>query len=526
MPSGCPDAPRSASAADLAGWLARYPDHPDAPALYAALLTRLDRGTAPPPAPAVTSLAPDPRSGAAPEEDDPAATRLPRNAGLDRQMGRLAQAGDADVALRLLARVRGLDRLYGGQLRAEIAQALFAQGRDEAALRTAQEAFRQTGGQTGLAGYVAGLAAWRLDRPDVAQPMFEAASHAAFASASLRAGAAFWAGRAHLRNGEPALYRPWLRQAAEARHTFYGLLARRILGGSPPRPTSRDTLGAADGEALMALPGGRRALALIQVGQIGRAEAELRTLWPAVRGDAALSGAVLRVAEAANLTDLAAQLAGLIETSDGQPHDDARFPMPVLRPAGGFRIDPAMVYALTRLESNFEPNIVSSGGARGLMQLLPLTASYMSGDGGGALALNARRLHDPGTNLALGQTYVQYLAASDVVKGDLIRLLASYNAGTASFARMSSAIPRPTIRCCSWRASRTARRAPTCRARWRSPGSTPHGCSARAEPGRVGRRRLAAASTAWPSTATCSRGCTDVAVDRRACRSCPSASPC
>ena len=69
----------------------------------------------------------------------------------------------------------------------------------------------------------------------------------------------------------------------------------------------------------------------------------------AVQANPALAGAILRVAEAAGMMDFAAQIAGIIETADGRPHDDARFPIPALRPAGGFRLDPALVYALTRL---------------------------------------------------------------------------------------------------------------------------------------------------------------------------------
>ena len=429
-------------AADLAAWLARYPDHPDATAIHALLVSRLKPGVTPPAAPAVASLSPDPPSGAAPEEDEPAKVTLSRNAMLDRFMHKLAHAGSSATALRMLGKVKGLDPLYGGQLRAEIAQALFTQGQDEQALRLAQAVIQMTAGRIGLAGYVGGLAAWRLNRPEVAQPLFDVASQAEFASTSLRAGAAFWAARAHVRNRDAAAWRPLMRQAAEARHTFYGLLARRSLGLADSAPAPRDTLGDADGAMLMANPHGRRALALLQVGQSRRAEAELRCMWPAVAGDAAQSGAVMRVAEAAGLTDFAAQLAGLIETAEGRPHDDARFPLPSLRPAGGFRVDPALVYALTRLESNFEPNVVSSEGARGLMQLMPVTASYMSGDGGSALALNAKRLHDPATNLSLGQTYVLYLASSDWVKGDLIRLLASWNSGPTSFARMADGIPR------------------------------------------------------------------------------------
>ncbi len=432
-----------ATAAELASWLAQYPDHPDAAALHALLLSRLAVGAPRPPAPDLPMLPPDLPAAAAPEENEPPQRHLSRNPLLDLTIRERMRDGNTDSALRLLARTKGLDALYGNQLRAEIAQGLFTRGRDEEALRLAQTALRQSSGRIGLAGYVGGLAAWRLERTTEAQPLFEAASRAEIASTSLRSGASFWAARAHLRNRDPAGYRPWMGQAADAHHTFYGLLARRILGLGMPAQDSRDTLGAADTDALMVYPHGRRAFALLQVGQTRRAEAELRCLWAQVSGDPALSGAVLRVAEAAGLLDLSAQLAGLIETAEGRPHDDARFPIPNLRPAGGFHMDPALVYALTRLESNFDPDAVSRVGARGLMQVMPMTASYMTGNGDTAAHTYARRLHDPATNLSIGQSYVIYLANMDGVSSDLIRLLASYNAGPTSFARMAGNI-RPS----------------------------------------------------------------------------------
>ena len=432
--------PAQMTAAELATWLTQYPDHPDAAAIHTLLLSRLAIGAPPPPAPELVMLQPDPPAAAAPEEADPQQRHIPRNPLLDWTVRERTRGGEIDSALTLLTRTKGLDALYGSQLRAEIAQSLFTKGRDEQALRLAQSALRQSGGRIGLAGYIGGLAAWRLDRTDEAQPLFEAASRAEIASTSLRSGAAFWTARAHLRNRDPAGYRPWMRQAATAQHTFYGLLARRILGLRTPTEMGRDTLGAADTDALMANPHGRRAFALLQIGQTKRAEAELRCLWPQISGNPALSGAVLRVAESAGLLDLSAQLAELIETAEGRPHDDARFPIPSLRPTGGFRMDPALVYALTRLESNFDPDAVSSVGARGLMQVMPMTASYMTGNGDTAQHTYARRLHDPATNLSIGQSYVIYLSSMDIVNSDLIRLLASYNAGPTSFARMASSI--------------------------------------------------------------------------------------
>jgi soluble lytic murein transglycosylase-like protein len=109
---------------------------------------------------------------------------------------------------------------------------------------------------------------------------------------------------------------------------------------------------------------------------------------------------------------------------------------PALRPAGGFRIDPALVYAVARVESNFNPAAVSAAGARGLMQLMPETAAYIGGGG----YQNVLRLHDPAVNLHLGQKYLAYLAGVDGVGNDLIRVLASYNSGPGLFQRWAASI--------------------------------------------------------------------------------------
>jgi soluble lytic murein transglycosylase-like protein len=183
-------------------------------------------------------------------------------------------------------------------------------------------------------------------------------------------------------------------------------------------------LSTADVEAVGNLAGGARAFALLEIGQPDRAEAELRALWPAMRDDGPLRDALRRVAREAGFSDLAAEIATAVQAADGRPRDFDRFPVPRLRPRGGFKVDPALIYALTRLESNFDPSAVSPVGARGLMQLMPETAGYIAGEG-----VSGDRLRDPALNLDLGQRYVSHLAALDVVSGDLLRLLASYNAG-------------------------------------------------------------------------------------------------
>jgi soluble lytic murein transglycosylase-like protein len=269
--------------------------------------------------------------------------------------------------------------------------------------------------------------------------MFEHAWGAEIATSAQRAGAAFWAARAHLRLGDSHAYLDWLARAAEERRTFYGLIASRALGlAAAAEEHGRETLAEADIAAIAAHPSGHRAFALLQIGQTERAEAELRLMWPAAMDSPALARALMLVAEQAGLPNLAAHMADIAQAADGRPRERTRFAIPRLRPAGGFTADPALVYAIARTESNFDPDVVSPAGARGLMQLMPATARYLLGDADPAEV--RRRLDNPAANLELGQRYLNYLSATDIVAGDKIRLLASYNSGPTAFSRWSAAI--------------------------------------------------------------------------------------
>lgn len=423
--------PLSPSAEDLRAWLARYGDQPDAPRLHALLASLVPQGAPLPPAPEEAALPED--GEAVPEEREPPSRGFARNPVLDRDVRERAFAGDTRGALQQVRRTRGMTPAYAAALRADIALALFRRGEDAAAFRMASEAARGGHEKTGRAAFAAGLAAWGLRRYEVALPYFEAAARAEGAAAVARASAAFWTARAAVRARRPQLYVPWMLQAAQEPRTFHGLLARRALGLTPGFAWhgAESESGAA---ALSESAGGWRALALLQVGQGARAEAELRALWPAARGNAALVGAMLTVASRAGMTNLGAQLAGLAQGADGRPRDLQRFPLPQLQPAQGFRVDPALLYGLARQESNFDPAAVSRAGARGLLQVMPATAAYVAGDPS-FRAEGAARLHDPGTSLEIGQRYLLQLAGQDSVQGDLIRLLAAYNAGPGNLAR-------------------------------------------------------------------------------------------
>ena len=420
---------------ELSEWLSQYPDLPDAPAIHALLLTRAPKGVDLPPAPRSVVLHRFAETETVPEDIDPPRKDLIRDPILDRNVLDRAQRGNTAAALNLIAPTHGIPAAYAAQLRAEVAQQLFIRNQDADALRVAQAALRDTAApdQPSLAFYTGGLAAWRLNRIALARELFQGGATASSTSARLHAASAFWASRANRAMHDAVGTVKWLRVAAAERLTLHGLLARRILRMDAGLFPGRELLSQADVDAIAATPQGRRAFALMQIGQMERAEAELQALWTDTETDPIFGRSVMMVASAAGFADSAAQMAALLQSHDGHQHDELRFPMPRLHPAGGFTVDPTLVYALTRIESNFNSGAVSPAGARGLMQIMPVTAQYITGD----LFFEPERLHEASSNLEIGQRYLTYLSRQDGISSDLLRILASYNSGPGNFLRWS-----------------------------------------------------------------------------------------
>jgi soluble lytic murein transglycosylase-like protein len=134
---------------------------------------------------------------------------------------------------------------------------------------------------------------------------------------------------------------------------------------------------------------------------------------------------MLAVSYAGGMPGLAVSLGGRIEARDGRYLDSADYPLPDWRPTSGWSIDRALLLAIARQESSFNPKAKSPCGAVGLMQLMPSTARSMG----------AGKLTDPQVNLELGQRYVHRLLDDDTVKGNLLFLAASYNSGPGNVAR-------------------------------------------------------------------------------------------
>ncbi len=284
--------------------------------------------------------------------------------------------------------------------------------------------------------FLHGLTNWEHGDIEAAQPLFVQAAKMENISDDDRAAAQFWSARAALRLRQPGDYLNWLRQASWADDSFYGMLAGRLLGQGFGPTGIAATLTEADITAVDAAPDGHLAFALLQLGQTGEAATALRALWPGMQNDVGFAHSVMAVAAHAGLLDIAIAIAGQTPIADNEIAD-ARLPLPALHPNGGFTVDPPLVYALTRTESGFDSQAVSPAGARGLMQLMPVTAHFIARNQGIAGAAS-----DPSANLALGQGYIHYLGEQPGINENLLAILASYNAGPNAAADWYGALQK------------------------------------------------------------------------------------
>ena len=94
-----------------------------------------------------------------------------------------------------------------------------------------------------------------------------------------------------------------------------------------------------------------------------------------------------------------------------------------------YRVDADLIFSVIAAESSFNPRAVSRRGARGLMQLLPATATR----------LGVKNIFDPAQNIDAGTRYLRDLMV--LYQGDLVLTLAAYNAGPGAVQRYGHVPP-------------------------------------------------------------------------------------
>jgi soluble lytic murein transglycosylase len=109
--------------------------------------------------------------------------------------------------------------------------------------------------------------------------------------------------------------------------------------------------------------------------------------------------------------------------------DNSSYDTLILHHSNLYGIDPSLVKAVVKAESNFNPNAISPKGAQGLMQLMPDTSKLMK----------VENPFDPNENIKGGTKYLKYL--EETFQGDLELILAAYNAGPSKVVEHKMNVP-------------------------------------------------------------------------------------
>lgn len=240
----------------------------------------------------------------------------------------------------------------------------------------------------------------------------------------------YWEAYAYSKLGRAPQMRTVMRAIANEYDDYYGLLAKAHAGielsltRREPEPELLARLGA-DPDVRMA----------IALGLSGRT-ATARNIWKYLRRELD-SSELLAIAAIAAANGW---LLGSVNAADTVPPElsdhQLRFPVihqdSVNKYSDDFGLNPAMIYAIMRQESRFNPKAVSSSGARGLMQVMPKTASAVARRYK-YTRYNKSRLFLPNTNLIIASSYLADL--EEMMDEDPVYVSASYNAGENAVKR-------------------------------------------------------------------------------------------
>lgn len=370
-------------------------------------------------------------------EDDGALAARPADIGWAYEQARLLRRRDRDAeAAAVWAAAERLplppDAEAARAIWAErqvLARKLLRLGQEREAYRTAAgHGIAAPGEPRQEAEFLAGfIALRRLNDPATAERHFTQLGQDS-RSVITRARSAYWQGRALEARGDRAGARARYGAGAELPVAFYGQLSALALGESTAQLSARvlrapappvTTPRAAD---FAARELARAVLTLADLGDTRRARIFLLRLED-MANDGTDRMLAARLANHIGRPDHAvwvarrAGAAGDIILPEGWP---TPYRPPVTTP------EPAFIHAITRQESNFDTEAVSGANARGLMQLLPSTATLVARRLGTQVSV-AQLTQSPETNMRLGAAYLEQML--ERYAGALPLAAAAYNAG-------------------------------------------------------------------------------------------------
>lgn len=353
-----------------------------------------------------------------------------------RSLYRRGRREEAVAAWERAARLPGRDAAYASYLVADVAH-------DAGRIEEAARGYAATVERFPLSAY-AGTSLFRLALLDlVAGRAGRAAARFAeyrrrFPGGNWDRASRYWEGRALEAAGMPERARPLYAVLAAADPTdFYGVRAAERAGldpwtglppGPPPGPVPRGWRERVE-----------RASLLRELGWRHRGVAELRAGRGALPPTAPERLLLAETLNAGGWTWQGTAEARAARSLAGGEWTErllrAAYPLPwrsAIEAAAAERgIEPALIAALAYRESLFDPQVVSSAGAVGLLQLLPRTAAELAGRAGVA-EFRVEQLRVPEINVILGTLYLRDLLERF---GTVVGGLAAYNAGPHRMTR-------------------------------------------------------------------------------------------
>lgn len=278
----------------------------------------------------------------------------------------------------------------------------------------------KAGGPLALYG---GYSSYRIGDFDQALFLFSFAANWENFDSETKSNAAFWAARSANKLGNSFIEDYYLKLAALDGFTFYGQLALESLGQWKAFLVPSHSLQNTSTKKLLNNNEGVNAsLAFCEIDEMAICEKLLTQAFE--NDDGTNSLGFYQLAMVLGFDKLVEEIDG----GDNFASIAKAYPISEITPHGNeFVLDRALIYAIMRQESRFNATAVSYAGARGLMQIMPATAAWISKNP--AFRTNPSLLNNQKTNVTLGENYLEYLLNLNVTEASLPKVLVAYNAG-------------------------------------------------------------------------------------------------
>ena len=318
------------------------------------------------------------------------------------------------------------------QLRAELAHAHFVFKNDLKSLRNARTSISLSGHKNALAFWAGGLSSWRLGKYELSKWFFNNLSNLDDGPESILSGGSFWSAKLAYHLGESKKINEFLFRAIKFDRTFYSTLAKASLGYQDDYNFELQKVSKQFIEKLKSFKSGKRILALIQVKEHYKASREFRKI--IFKFKPSEYPEIITFASKNNMPGFAFRLSAILRNDHNEILLAGLYPIPNWDLSKFDIKDKSLIFSISRQESGFNPRAKSYANALGLMQVLPSTAAFIMKN---RAYRKKELLYNQDKNLNVASKYIKFLFNLNIVKKDVSKMLASYNAGPGNFSKWS-----------------------------------------------------------------------------------------